>query len=482
MRSTLICTIVLLCYAMSVEAQQVEDAIRLGNSNGTVGSRAAALGISYAGISDDYSALYYNPAGLTLLAKKEFSIGLEFMRTSTTGNFFQTSSGIGSSIVSPTHCGMVFPFKTKTGLASVAFGYNYESSLNNTLQFDGFNPSSSIVQSLMNETTDLNNNLAWQVSLADTRGSGKLHSPIVGNVQQSGFITERGGIHNFTVGGALNLSETFSAGVNVAGKWGSFKYMREYKEFDKNDVYNFYDTLNFTNTDFTSMTLNETIDQKLSGVSATIGLQGRFGDAFRFGVTIKTPTFYHIEEDNSRSISAKFDSDDKIYTPVYPNSDNAYLGRNTYDIITPFTFGLGFSYHTGSLTVSTAAEYNDLTQLYFDEAQPELLLLNNDILKTLTGIISYGVGVEFEIPNSVVIARASYMGVTSPYSNTAINGASNIFGAGCGVYVAPNVRLDFAARYSTYSQSRSNYAMSSGSVVDYSFTPVQVSAQLTFRY
>lgn len=481
MKSTVFCIIVLVCFAMSVQAQQVEDAVRLGNSNGTVGSRPAALGISYAGISDDYSALYYNPAGLTLLAKKEFSIGLEFMRTSTTGNFFQTSSGIGSSIVSPTHVGMVFPFKTKMGLASVAFGYNYESSLNNTLQFDGFNPSSSIVQSLMSETSDLNSNLAWQVSLADTRGSGKLHSPIVGNVQQTGFITERGGIHNFTVGGALNLSETFSVGANVAGKWGSFKYMREYKEFDKNDVYNFYDTLNFTNTDFTSMTLNETIDQQLSGVNATIGLQGRFGDAFRFGVTIKTPTFYHIEEDNSRSISATFD-DGNTYIPVYGNGDNAYIGKNSYDIITPFIFGLGLSYHTGGLTVSTATEYNDLTQLQFNEAQPDLLILNNEILKTLTGIISYGVGVEFEIPNSVVIVRASYMGVTSPYSNTAIDGASNIFGAGCGVYVAPNVRLDFAARYSTYSQARSNYAMSSGSVVDYKFSPVQVSAQLTFRY
>ncbi|MBS1538784.1 MAG: outer membrane protein transport protein [Bacteroidetes bacterium] len=478
MKSIIVCALLLLFVSKETQAQQVEDAVRIANSNGTISSRAAALGISYAGIADDYSALYYNPAGLSLLAKREFSIGLEYLRTSTTSDFFQVGSSIGSSIVSPTNCGMVFPFKTKVGTAAIALGYNYESSLDNTLQFDGFNPSSSIVQSLVNETSDLKTNLAYQVSIADTKGSGKLHSPIVGNVQQTGFITERGGIHNLTGGGAISLSESFSVGLNIAGKWGSFKYDREYKEFDKNNIYNYWDTLNFNNSDFSSLTLNENIDQQISGISATVGLQGRFGDAFRFGVTIKSPTLYHIDENSSRSISATFD-DSTTLKPIYPSSSGSFAQNNSYEIITPFVFGLGFSYHLEGLTVSTAAEYNDLTQLHFSHGQPELIRLNTNILRTLAGILTYGLGAEYEIPTTSLILRASYTGITSSYANS--SESTKIFGVGCGIYVAPNVRLDFATRFSSYSQTRSNYG-ETGSFVNYKFSPTQVSAQLTYRY
>jgi long-subunit fatty acid transport protein len=480
MRLTVVYCAIVVFGSMTALAQLMEDAVRIANSNGTISSRAAGLGIAYSGIADDYAALYYNPAGLSLLAKKEFSIGLEYLRTSSTATFFGVGSSIGSSIVKPTSCGMVFPFKTGVGTAAIALGYNYESSLDNTLRFDGYNPSSSIVQNLVNETPNLYTNLAYQVSIADTIGRGKLHSPIVGNVQQTGFITERGGIHNFTGGGAITVSPSFSVGLSVAGKWGSFNYAREYKEADKNNVYKVWDKLTFEDTDFSSLTLHENISQQIAGVSATVGLQGRFSDAFRFGVTIKTPTLYHIDENFSRDISATFD-DGNTLVPIYPNNGNSFAGNNSYEIITPFVFGLGLSYHIEGLTVSTAVEYNDLSQLHFDEAQPGLLRLNNDILQKLTEMVTYGVGAEYEIPTSAVIVRASYMGITSPYLSGVTSTASKIFGAGCGIYVAPNVRLDFAARYSSYSQTRSNYG-TSGSFVDYTFSPLQVSVQLTYRY
>ncbi|MBI3260052.1 MAG: hypothetical protein HYZ54_11335 [Ignavibacteriae bacterium] len=480
MRKIILYSVIILFTCLTSKAQFVEDAVRMANSNEPISSRAAGLGISYAGIADDYSALYYNPAGLSLLAKKEFSIGLEFLRTSTTSDFMGNSSSIGSSFVSLSHVGIAFPFKTHIGIGAVAVGYNFEHSFDNTLQFDGFNPTSSIVQSLTGETTDLEQNLAYQASLADKATNGTLHSPIIGNLQQTGFITERGGIHNFSVGGSLSLSQSFAVGLTIARKWGTYHYARKYDESDKNDVYTVWDSVNFTTSDFSSLTLNENLDQEFSGVSGTIGLQGRFSDAFRFGVTIKTPTYYHISEVSSSSITARFDNG---FTgiPKYPGNGNSYDYQNSYDIITPFIFGFGFSYHSGGLTVSTSAEYNDMSQLQFNNALSEIMSINNDILRTLTGSVTYGLGAEFELPNSPVIIRASYTGISSPYANTAIKGSNQYFGVGCGIYVAPNARLDFAGRYSAYSQTRSNYG-TSGSFVDYNFSPLQVSAQLTYRY
>ncbi len=480
MKRTILYTVIAFLSYISAKAQFVEDAVRMTGSNGSISSRAAALGISYSGIADDYSALYYNPAGLSLLSKREFSIGLEFQRNSTSSDFFGSSSSIASNKVSLSHIGVVFPYKTSVGIAAIAVGYNFEHNFDNTLQFDGFNPSSSIVQSLINETTDLKQNLAYQAFLADTSSNGSLHSPINGNLQQTGFITERGGIHNFMVGGSLSLSESFSVGLGLATKSGSFHYARKYDETDVNNMYTVWDSANFTTSDFSSLTLNEYLDQEFSGFSGTIGLQGRFSEAFRFGITIKTPTFYHVTETSSSSITAKFDNG-FVGVPKYPNNEGAFNYNNSYDITTPFVFGLGFSYHSGGLTATSAIEYNDMTQLEFSNALVEIISTNNEILRTLTGSLTYGLGVEYEIKDASVVLRGGYTGVSSPYSNPNIKASRNIFSVGCGVYVAPNVRLDFAGRFSPYSQTRSNYG-NSGSFVDYTISPVQVSAQLTYRY
>ena len=50
---------------MSLRAQNVEDAIRLSQFNGIYSARTAGLGIAFHGISDDGTAMYYNPAGLS---------------------------------------------------------------------------------------------------------------------------------------------------------------------------------------------------------------------------------------------------------------------------------------------------------------------------------------------------------------------------------------------------------------------------------
>ena len=480
MKLPIIVLTVLLGY-LPASSQTIDDAIRLATPTGYITARAGALGLSYSGIADDYAALYYNPAGLSLLAKNEFSIGLEFMRIRTTTDFFQTATQLSSSFVTPTHCGLVFPFKTKTGVAAIALGYQYESSFDNTMQLSGYNPSSSVVQSLLGETTDLTQNLAYQVYLADTVGTGSLHSPLKGNVEQSAFISERGGIHSFTVGGGVTLSKTVSVGLNVSGKWGSYAYANEYTESDSKNMYNYNDPITFSSVDFSSLRLNSDIDQQFSGVNATFGLQGRFDNSIRLGFTITTPTLYRIDEEFSRTITATFDNGDQA-TPKYPSGEKSYNGRNSYEIITPFVFAAALSYHYEWITVSAAASYNDLTQLHFDEAQPELLRLNNQILKSLTGSLTYSVGTEVEIPSTPVVLRAGYSAVSAAYTNDIAGAEQHILGLGAGLFLAPNVRLDLLTRFNSFSQPRVNYGTGTESRYLYTASPMQASVQFVYRY
>ena len=54
-----------------------EDFFHMGNDLG-VGARAVGMGGAYTGISDDYTAMYWNPAGLGQMKRREFNIGFSF--------------------------------------------------------------------------------------------------------------------------------------------------------------------------------------------------------------------------------------------------------------------------------------------------------------------------------------------------------------------------------------------------------------------
>lgn len=464
-------TVVFLAY--SAQAQFIEDALRFIQDNGYGSSRAGGLGVAYNGVSDDFAAIAYNPAGLSLVRKSEITFGLDFLRQATTTTFLGRQEALGSNSASPTHIGIVAPFSTKQGAASIAIGYVYENSFFNTSSFGGFNQSSSIVQSLMNETNVLGDNLAFQAYLADTAG-GKLHTPINGNLWQQGFIRERGGIHNLSGGAGFDLTPNVSLGFTITGKWGSYSYSREYRENDILNVYNKFDPVNFSSVDFNNLTLTESIEQQISGLGGTLGIMGRVENFLRFGLAVKTPTFYQVDEHFSRTLSAVFDDNSKN-TAEQPNT------RNSYNITTPFTFSAGLSMHLEGLTFAAGAEYRDVTQLQFSDAAPSVERLNIEMLRTLVGQTVYGFGAEYEIPASPFIARASYTGITSPYARDIAGAKTDILALGGGIYLAPNIRLDVLFRKSSVSELRVNYGDGQSQyIVDE--RPLQISAQFTYRY
>lgn len=127
-----------------LSAQFIEDALRFARMDGFPTPRAGALGIGYAGIADDFAALYYNPAGLVLIPSSvELSGGLLFAHNTSRTEFLGTTpvtSASNSTALS--HLGAAatqrWNRKTRIGLA---IGYILENDYELTLRYDGFNPS-----------------------------------------------------------------------------------------------------------------------------------------------------------------------------------------------------------------------------------------------------------------------------------------------------------------------------------------------------
>jgi hypothetical protein len=102
-----------------------------------VGTRAFGLGNNYVALSNDYSAVYWNPAGLAFLPVREIHIGFENgqMNKETEFSGLQTTRKRNDFNVSS--LGLVHSIPTSRGGFSFALGYSRPTSLNDMLYLSG---------------------------------------------------------------------------------------------------------------------------------------------------------------------------------------------------------------------------------------------------------------------------------------------------------------------------------------------------------
>lgn len=457
-------------------AQFIEDALRYTSPNGIITPRAAAMNISFHGISDDISALYFNPAGLSLIGKSELSFGMGFTTTSNETDFLTSKNFLRSNNEYITHAGIAIPVQFDDTKAAIAIGYFLEDDYNSNFSYAGFNPGMTMIQS---ETAygprNVNDNWAYLLYLANEDGNGFV-TPLRDSLEQRSLTTESGGLQNVSGGVSFDVSDYVAIGFGITGKWGNYAYRREYAEYDR---FNYHANNSIEGRVFDRIETVENLQQNVSGINATIGIQGRISNFMRFGVSIKTPTWYQVDEVFDTRIDAFYKSGQN---PEY----YSYDGKNSYNLRTPFVYSGGLSIHGEGLTFSAGVSYSDATQLKFSDAVPEVMALNNRIMLELVGQTTWGFGLEYDIPLVPIVARASYSRTTSPYQLDIPNANITNFSIGGGVYVGKNIRLDGVFRWIDFSEQRTNFK-SPDDLKDYSSfvinrMPLNISFGITYRY
>lgn len=490
MRKIIIALLIIAAIPAISSAQYIEDALRFTQQTGYFSPRSGGLNVAFHGIADDYSALYYNPAGLALVARSEISMGLGFQRNYTKTDFLSNLNSFKSNDAYISHAGVVAPFPTKYGNAAIAIGYALESNFSNNMEYSGINQNSALIGYDANEGRRLDPNRQNYDEFLSTRlwlADDDYLTPIVGGLEQSAFIQESGGLHSVSGGAGFDLNKNVSIGFALNGKWGTYNYNREYQESDINNIYNSTDSLGeyyfentkYTNIDFSSLTLNETLKQSISGIGGSLGVMARLADFMRFSASIKFPTFYEITEDFTQDANAVFDDGSTIDNPY------SYKGKTSYKVQTPFIYAAGISVNTQGITFTAGVEFSDVTQMEFSDAPDEVLRLNNTIVRELVGQTTWGFGAEYEIPLMPMVVRASFASTTSPYVKDVPGASLNVYSFGGGIYVAPNVRLDALFRWNDISQLRTSYgdgSLDNGMGYTYTTSPMNIGFQITYRY
>jgi hypothetical protein len=463
----------------ALSAQFIEDALRYNGYNSMITQRTAGLNVSYHGISDDYGALYFNPAGMTLISKSELSLGFGFTHNKAEAMFQENINEFSANNEYISHFGIVTPISNmKENRAAVAIGYFRESSFDNNIDFGGFNSGQSYINSeTQGGPMDFNDNWAYLLYLnnAITDDNDNLldfTTPFDDSLHQQTFIRESGGLHNISGGVAFDLNENFAIGFSLTGKWGGYDYDKELVEYiDADNSPDYYADTQIEGRSFNRLNHESTIEQIVTGISGSIGIQGRLEEFLRFGATVKFPTWYQVEENFWLNNEATFYNADPVFY--------SYEGENDYNLTTPFVYSAGVSMHVLGLTFSTGVEYSDASQLEFSDAIGEVEALNNDILRQLVGVTTWGFGAEYKVPLMPLMARASFARSTSPYQNDIANASKTYVSLGGSLLIGKQVRIDGVFRWTDVSELRSNYRNAGYELTN---SPVQIGFGIAYRY
>ncbi|MEJ2104613.1 MAG: hypothetical protein P8X47_08560 [Ignavibacteriaceae bacterium] len=300
----IIMTVVIFFYNYSfVIAQNYNDALVLSEPGLYTGARALSMGNSFTSISDDLSGLLFNPAGIGLVKNVKLYGGLNFNSFNNNTTFFGKSTSSDKSSVNLNQFGLLYPLPVIQGSWVFGFGYNRAKDFNRTMEFDGFNNgNNSMIQNLTgvyNEQVPITNDLglAYEIRNPQTNEYIKDTTLIDGLLNQSGKIKKQGSIDKWSFATSVEVAKGFFIGGTFNILSGKYKSESDYWEDDVNNVY--VDPLDpsepTASSNFQSFYLNDVIDWDLSGWDAQIGALYNWLDKFRFGATVKFPSYFTIK-------------------------------------------------------------------------------------------------------------------------------------------------------------------------------------------
>ncbi|GAB4335650.1 MAG: hypothetical protein Kow0037_15880 [Calditrichia bacterium] len=400
-------------------AQSNADAIRITDNLTGIGARALGMGGAYSAVADDYSATYWNPAGLAQMRKMEFWMGLSNVNFENDATYNSRLTNASTSATKFNSIGMVFPVPTYRGSLVFSFGYQ------RLKDFDYIN-------NFMGISSDLDESAKSLLSF-ELDESGTIY-PFFGKpVEKSEWISDEGTLNQFSIAGAVDVSPQFSIGAVLNFWTGSSDYQLEFQQEDAQNQFNVYpadfnDYLEkrFINSDYSSLGL------KLSGLY-------RVNRKLRLGMGLELPQSFSVEETYKLNSLVSFDPPANEVIEL-----DDYTGETKYDVKIPFRFFGGASYAVGPVLLAGGVEYFDWTQVKFDADNLELTDQNRFFKLNYRSTMNYHLGAEIGLPFLESQLRAGYFVKPSPLKDAKSDEDRKYFTLGYGLLIDRIIKLDFA--------------------------------------
>lgn len=399
---TFICLFATTLFA-TVSMAQVEE-MAIGKMFG-VGARPMGMGGASLGLADDFTALYWNPAGMAQIQKFEMFSSLSH-NTAVADTYFTSDAvktATSRSQMRLNSIGFVYPFQATRGGWAIAFGYNRSQNFDYQTALQGIDPSSGTEFSgLAVDETDVNSG-----------GIG------IWSFGTSVYISKRiliGGSLDFWQGNSLNeLDTTATDIVDIDSELARFRY-------------------------------DDEIDREYSGVGGRIGVLAHLTDAISLGLTFVSPVELGVDEQWYQSTLAVYDDGAETRDTV--------SGVQAFDIQRPFEVGAGIAVKLfkKQLTLAGDIQLTDWTQTRYDPAPADDISYDN-FEEFYATTLQVRLGAEYQIPIIATHIRFGYLRDPIPFRYSEVD-THDFLTAGVGKIFEDSLKLDATYVLGGWAQER----------------------------
>ncbi|HWA35041.1 MAG TPA: outer membrane protein transport protein [Cyclobacteriaceae bacterium] len=456
-----------------------EEALMISRIRPGGSARIQAMGGVQNSLGGDISSAYYNPAGLGMYNRSEFSFTPGYVIANSDASYLNnTTSASKTNLIIP-NLGIAFHSNKdgRKGLwgGTFAINFNRTNDFNNTFTYKGRNTDNSIIDYFIqdangtgtsqfdqtgynyNTPTGLSyfNYLIGPQSILDPPGPNDQYFTDVSGIPDQMETVKTTGSQNqwsFSYGANFNDKIFVGGGIGLT----SFHYKAE-------KVY----TESFADPSqpMSFMQLNETLNLSGSGINATLGAIYRPFDQFQFGVSAATPTSYNINDDYSASMSTTWKNFEYLPGEVL-NNQNASTDQVTdsYSLSTPWRVsgGITFFFEKKGFISADAEWLNYGSSKYSSNSyNGGDYSADNDQIKSLyKSVVNLRVGGEYRL-NSFRF-RGGFSLLPDPFKNPQNNIDRSItsYSAGFG-YRTSGFYIDFAGIFSLENNSYRPYSINS---------------------
>ncbi len=360
-----------------------------------LGARAMGMGGAHIAVAEDFSALWWNPAGLARVRRIELSGGLLHQRDKTRALLFGHRRWGTDSHTRFGSGGITVPIPTYRGSLVFALGFNRIQNFDSSVRFRG----------------------------------GVLKE----DFWEEGSELRSGGLHTWGLGAAIDLSPTLSAGATVIVWGGGEDY-----------------TWNITRDTVETQGVGLRITQHDYSNDGYRGLNLKFGLLFRanrylsFGWTLESPLKLTIEQDWTA------ETDSLIGDSLVSITDYGYY---KYKLSLPYKFGLGARFTLPYLTLAADLNYTDWSQTEYKYPPADMSNYNPYMGDAYREVLSWHIGAEALVPKLGVKFRLGYYRDPIPYKLKNIQNERDFFTFGLGFLMGKVMTLDFALVHSLWETS-----------------------------
>ncbi len=436
-----------------------EEMMFLGHEMG-VGARAMGMGGAFVGIADDYSAIYWNPAGLGQIRRYEINTGFSHNKLINSTSFFDNTTAVQAGHSRLNAIGVVLPMPTYQGSMVFAAGYHKVRDFDNVMELGAFNP----------------HYAAFQDMVVPTYGY-EWTTDITGDLYQQQTLDENGSRNHFSLAGSVELQKNFWFGATVNFISGKSNYHLALGEYDDGNYYSYFNENEKIMSDLDYWLYDQNIVSDFKAAQIKFGVTCQLGRAIRLGATVTPPTRYMVKERWSETQKEYYDGLDAAQVL-------ADEGQSSYEYTEPFIFAAGGSVKLLNVLLSGTVEFQDWAQARFLTDPPvsweSKEELNYRLSRDLRSVTRYRAGAEMNIPLMHARVRAGYFNDPSPYRYLQHRPNKHFVTAGTSLLLGRQVMVDLAYIYGGWQEETNDDLTRTSALEDKEYKKVVATLSVRF--